>query len=289
MRFIAHILISPKETMTSVAIPLLDLDPTKFKFSSKKTKSWDFVDKAKKKCSGSKQWVELYYENEGQKLCFALDDMKSFSGIQQGKDFKRGFMSLSMKKEISEMVRKQLDVPIFNLAFMHRKDLLKNGAKIKEPAEMRIIFNGVVTDGQEKKDEPGKNWDDNITATIPMKKKGQQVIVDDDICVIEDVQGKPYSWTALDKKPLKEVAVEIDKISFSDKIKVEMTFRLIVPDALAVPKITTKRRLEHRDMPTTADATADPATAAATTSSTAPATQEPDKQAPEEKNKRIKV
>lgn len=230
-------------------IPFDQLEQTKFILGKKETNSWNFMDKAtNKKRSGSQTYCEVFYEKPGQKLLFLIEDCKSFSGIQTGNNMKRGFMSLNLKKELSEKVRKAIDTPLFNLAFANRKELMKNGAKIKEPAEMRIIFDGVVVDGKEK--TPGSNdyWDDCLTANVPLKRKNQQPVVDDNICTIEDLDGAPYAWTALDGKKLKEVAIEIEKMTFDDKkIRVHCLYRLIVPEEKSAPKVLTKRRLAQRD------------------------------------------
>ena len=130
------------------------------------------------------------------------------------------------------------------MAFQNRQALIKNGAKILAPEMMRIIYEGVCVDGKlknEKNPEEGA-WDDTITGNLAMKKKGQQSVLDDNLCQIEDLDGKPYAWTALDGKNLKEVVFEVDKIVFGDQIRVHLNYRLIVPEEKAVPKVTTKRR-----------------------------------------------
>lgn len=233
-----------------ISIPLNELDPSKFMFSEKKSNSWNFKDKKTgKQRTGSKTYVELYYDKPGQKLSFVLNDVKSFNGIQTTDNFKRGFMSVNLKKEKSEQVRAFVDTPVFNLAFQYRNDLIKGGNKINAPAEMRIIYDGVVVEGKDKPDGSGEKWDDQLTCTVPMKKKGQQPIVDDNLCTVEDLEGRPYAWSAIEGKNLKEVAVEVDKVVFADKIRIQGTYRLIVPEDKAAAKVTTKRRLEQKKRP----------------------------------------
>jgi len=232
-------------------IPYQQLDQSKFILGKKELNSWNFVDKkTNKRRTGSQTYCNVYYEKPGQKLLFLLEDCKSFSGIQTGDNMKRGFMSLNLKKEISEAVRKAVDTPLFNLAFVNRKEFMKNGAKIKEPAEMRIIFDGVVVDGKPKSEGSSEYWDDCLTANVPLKRKNQQPVLDDNICTIEDLDGVAYAWTALDGKKLKEVAIEIEKMTFDDKkIRVHCLYRLIVPEEKSAPKVLTKRRLAQRDAP----------------------------------------
>lgn len=248
-------------------IPYQQLDQSKFILGKKELNSWNFVDKkTNKRRTGSQTYCNVYYEKPGQKLLFLLEDCKSFSGIQTGDNMKRGFMSLNLKKEISEAVRKAVDTPLFNLAFVNRKEFMKNGAKIKEPAEMRIIFDGVVVDGKPKSEGSSEYWDDCLTANVPLKRKNQQPVLDDNICTIEDLDGVAYAWTALDGKKLKEVAIEIEKMTFDDKkIRVHCLYRLIVPEEKSAPKVLTKRRLAQRDAP------ADPAPGDAPAQNDAPA------------------
>jgi hypothetical protein len=233
--------------MEVISIPLSELDPMKFMFSEKKTKSWNFKNKKTgKQQSGSKTYVELYYEKPGQKLCFVINDVKSFNGIQSTDNFKRGFMSINLKEDKLKEIEKYFDTPVFNLAFQNRKELLKNARNVTQPAEMRVLYHGIVTPGKEKKDSPGEKWDDQLTCSVNMKKKGQQPVVDENSCVIEDLEGRPYAWSTLDGKPLKEVAIEVDQVVFGDNIKVQGTYRLIVPEGQEAPKVTTKRRMEQQ-------------------------------------------
>jgi len=228
-----------------VSVDLTDLDPSKFMFSEKKTQNWDFPGKNGKQCKGSKNFVEVYYEKPGQKLCFILKDVKSFNGIQVTDNFKKSFMSITMKEDMVKLVEKYLDTPICNLLLEHKDKLLKDSKKIKDLGGLRILYDGIIKQGKDKADNPGQKWDDQMTCTVYMKKKQNQVVVDDGSCVIEDLQMRPYAWTNLDGKLLKEVAVEVEKITFGDKIKIQGVYRLIVPDGEDKPKITSKRRMEQ--------------------------------------------
>jgi len=233
--------------MEVVAVPLDQLDKSKFMFSEKKTKSWNFTDKKTgKQRVGAQTYTEVYYEKPGQKLCFLLEDVRSFNGVQTTDSFKRGFMSVNLKSEKSQLVRQYVDTPIFQLSFQHRASLIKGGTKIQNPSEMRIIYEGIVKTGEEKKDGTGECWDDQLTCNVPMKKKGQQAIVDDNMCTVEDLDGRLYAWSALDGKNLKEVAVEVDKVVFGDKIRINGVYRLIVPEEMARAKVTSRRRMEHK-------------------------------------------
>ena len=233
------------------ALSLSELIPGKFMFSEKKHRTWDFMDKKTgKNRTGGQTYVELYYEKPLQKLCFVIENVKSFSGIQTTDNFKRGFMSVSLTKAQSDAIRAAVDAPIFQLAFQCRGDLVKNGKKMVQSAEMKFMFNGVVQDGKEKKDKSGQplggNWDDSITGNIHMKKKDNQPVVDPNECEIVDLEGRPYAWSALDGKPIKELFCEVEKVTFDDKIRVHCVFRSIVPEAKAGVKYVSRRRLEQK-------------------------------------------
>jgi hypothetical protein len=230
-----------------VAMPIQDLEAEKFMFSEKKIKSWDFKNKKTgKQMKGAQPYVECYYEKPGQKLCFTIENVKSYNGVQTGENLKRGFMSVNLTEDMSKSVKKFVDSVIFQLCFNHRAELVKNGKKITSPAEMRIIYSGCVTEGKDKEDGTGECWQDQLTANVPMKRKGQQSVVDDNLCVIEDLDSKPYAWSALDGVNLREVAVEVEKVTFAEVIRVNMLYRLITPDEKAKPRVTTKRRLEAK-------------------------------------------
>lgn len=240
-----------------VAQSLGDLQPVKFMFSKKETKKWDFFNKkTNKQTVGSNDWVEVYYEQGGQKLAFVLENVKTTTGVQSTDSFKRGFMSVTLTPEQSAQIRKAVDDPILLLAWQHREDLFRPARKMQQLIEMKHFFHGVVQDGKEKKDKDGnvqrgpdgkiQVWNDSVTGDIPMKKKSQQVVVDENLCQIVDLTDRPYAWTSLGGKVLREVVVEVDKVVFSDKIRVHCTFKSIVPNEVGTggAKYTTKRRLE---------------------------------------------
>jgi len=257
--------------MEVVAIPITELEPSKFMFSEKKSRTWSFVDDKGKPRAGSETYVEVYYDQPGQKLCFLMEDLKSFNGVQTGKNAKKGFMSLTLKADKSEQLKKYLETPIFHLSFQNRAALIKDHAKITQPAEMRIIFNGIITPGAEKPDGTGV-WDDQMTCTVPMKKKGQQAVVDENLCTVEDLGGRPYAWSALDGKNLKEVCIEVEKVIYGPKIRIQGVYRLIVPEDMARAKVTTARRgVEQKKRPADHDSSPPVESAAAPVSSTSAA------------------
>jgi hypothetical protein len=234
-----------------VALPLKELEPTKFMFSEKKTKSWDFMDqKTKTKRNGSKTITHLYYGTPGSKLCFVLNNVKSYQGIQTPESFKKGYIQFTLSKEQSQELKTYLENPVFSLCYQHKNTLIKGGNKIQAPAEMRIIYSGIIKDGKEKSEGSGEYWPDQISLDVPMKKKGQQVTVDDNLCTIEDADNTPYSWSALDGKNIAEVVVQVEEVSFGtaagDKIRMKGVVKLISVDDKAAPKITTKRRMEQK-------------------------------------------
>lgn len=249
-----------------VAMSLTDLVPSEFGCSEKKYRSWDFM-KDGKKVVGGEEFVEVYYGNKCQKLAFALEEVKTISGITPSSDgFKTARMSVNLTPEQSAQIRKAVDEPIFQLIFQHREKLLKNGRKVSHPAEIKLLYKGVVRDGEEKtekktdgtkgKGKPIKGpdgnsqyWPDSVSGNVPMKKNGNQHIVDPDQCQIVDLEGRPYAWTCLDRKTLREVVVEIEKVVFKpdNHIVVYCMFKCIVPNEIGAGavKYTTKRRLEQ--------------------------------------------
>lgn len=230
-----------------IAVPINELEPEKFFFSEKKTKTWNFKDQQGKQQSGSQTYVELYYEKPGQKLCFLLENVRTYNGIQTTSNVKRGFMSVNLKDDHVKLLRQYVEQPVFQLSYANREVLLPGGKKIKHPAEMKIIFEGIIKEGKEKKDNPDEKWDDQLTCNVPMRKKGQQPVVDDNLCTVEDLDGRDYAWTAIESKTLKEVAVEVEKVVFKKgAIRIHGTYRMIVPEDQAKPKVTSKRRLQQR-------------------------------------------
>lgn len=240
-----------------VALQLSELEAQHFMFSAKQTKKWDFFNKkTNKQTVGSNDFVFVYYGHEHQKLAFVIEDVKTSTGVQTTDSFKRGFMSVSLTPEQSKQVRDAVDKPLRELVWQHRADLVKNGRKMQQQMEMNFLYHGVVTDGKEKKDKEGnlqrgadgqpQCWNDSITADIPMKKKNQSPVVDENECQIVDPSDRPYAYTSLAGKTMKEVVVQVDKVVFSDKIRVHCSFKLIVPadDSSNCVKYTTKRRLE---------------------------------------------
>jgi len=257
-----------------VAVALNEIDPTQVMFSEKKVNSWDFVDKKTgKKTSGSKNFVEVFYGTPGNKFAFVVENVKSFSGIQTGNNIKKGFMSISLTKEQSAAVRKSVCDVLFQLAFKHREQLYKNHKKVPTPEVLRALYDGVVKDGAEKKDKSG-NYDDTSTGDIGMKVNKGQPMVDLEQCEIVDMDGSPYSWSALDGKKLSEVVFEVQEVSFTDRVKVKLVYRCIVPNEKAAVKYVTKRRLEQKEPATGSSVSS--ASAAATAAATSGNTSKPD-------------
>jgi hypothetical protein len=241
-----------------IALPVGELKPSDFMFSKKETRTWNFPDKNTpgKQLIGSYDYVEVFYGEPGKKLAFVIEHVKCISGIQTTTNTKRGFMSVSLTPEQSAMIRKAVDDPIFLLAFQNRDELFKQGRKIQQPMEMKFLFSGIVKDGKEKKDQSNnlvrgpdgkiQTWSDSITGDIAMTKVKNQVEVDKHQCQIIDLNDSPYSWTSLSSKNIRELIVQVDCVKFTDKIRVQLSFKLIVPDEKGggARQLTTKRRLE---------------------------------------------
>jgi hypothetical protein len=235
-----------KMSITAEVIPSVsEVNKSDMILSDKKVKSWNWTDKEGKTHAGSQDYAELYYKESGKKMAIALTDVRTINGIQTTNDGKRGFMSINLTDEQSSDIQKKVDDSIFNLVFDQRKDLLKQGNKISHPSEIRLMFKGFIKEGDEKKD--GGRWNDQITVSVPMKKKSNQLVVDDNICSVEDLEGNPYNWMGLDRQKLKDVVIEVEKIVLGKDISLRGVLRMVVPDAKARPRVTTKRKLEQSD------------------------------------------
>jgi hypothetical protein len=233
------------DEMECLAVNIDEVQTKKLTMSGVLKKVWNWREDGAVK-SRTQIYAEVYYAKPKNKFTFTLNDVRTINGIQTSQKFKSGFMSLNLSPEQSAHVRKQVDDCIFQLCFDNRVEMMKKGNKITHPSEMRMMFAGIVKDGDEKNDGSGERWQDQITCTVPTKRKGQQVVVDENVCVVEDLDGKPYSWTGLDQKTLKEVAIEIDRVVFGKEITVRGVYRLVVPDCKTVPRVMTKRKLQQR-------------------------------------------
>jgi hypothetical protein len=230
----------------TMAVELADIDRTKLILSDKLTKKWSWMQDGKMN-SGSRDYAEVYYGNTGEKLVIILNDLRTPMGIQTSVKYKTGFMSFKLTTEQSTEIRQKIDEQLFKLVFDKRVSHMKGkGARIQHPSEMRMMFQGLVKDGDPKAEGSAECWPDQITCTVPTKKKGQQVVLDENVCVVEDLDGKPYSWMALDGKLMKEVAIEISEIRIDKEICVKTKIRLLVPDAKTIPRVMTKRKLQQR-------------------------------------------
>lgn len=229
----------------SMGVELCDFDPAKLILSEKKTKSWAWMQDGKMN-KGSREYAEVYYERPGKKLVLILNDLKTPMGIQISTRYGSGFMSCKLTPEQSTEISQKIDDAIFNGVFEKRLEFMKGkGSKIQHPSEMKMMFQGLVKEGDDKPDGSGR-WPDQITCTVPTKKKGQQVIVDENFCAIEDLKSKPYSWMALDGQNIKEWGIEVTEIKLDKEISVKGKVRLIVPNTETVPRVMTKRKLSMR-------------------------------------------
>ena len=230
--------------MTSVtAIHIDDLNGSDIRLSEKKTKTWNWMEEGQPK-KREQVYTEVCYGgvSDPRPLILNLSDVRTINGVKITARYKSGFMSINLTDVLSKKIRDVLDDRLFHLCFERRADLLKQGKKITKPSEMKIMFSGLVKDGDEKPDGTG-SYNDQITCTVPTIKKGQQVVVNTQECVIEDLDGNPYASDGVERKSLKEVAIEIEKIVFDKEISVRGRFRLIVPDTKVVPIVMTKRKL----------------------------------------------
>jgi hypothetical protein len=230
-----------------VALLVKEIDSSKIMLSEKKVKTWNFKDASGKVISGSQTWGDVYYGEPGKQLMFTVENVRTTGGVMpSGNNMKKSFMSVKLSAEQSEEIKEKIDKKLFDLMFAERVIFMKNPSKIKEPANMSGMFQGVVKEGPLKSDGSGECWPDELTADIPMKKVGKQPTVNSDICVIEDLSGSPYAYTALSSCDISEVVVQVDRIVVSDTIKVKCSYRVIVPKGSAPSRVMTKRKLDQR-------------------------------------------
>jgi hypothetical protein len=228
--------------MQCLAIHIDDLQASDFRLSEKKTRTWTWKEDGQPK-KREQVYAEVYQGASGTNpLIVNLSDIRTINGVQITARYNSGFMSVNLTDELSRQVRERLDEQLFLLCFERRGELLKQGKKITKPSEMKIMFSGLVKDGDEKPDGTGC-YNDQITCTVPTQKKGQQVVVDPQQCAVEDLEGAPYPTAGVERKALKEVAIQIEKIVFDKEISVRARYRLIVADTKAVPVVMTKRKL----------------------------------------------
>jgi hypothetical protein len=235
----------PSEENQCTAVHVSDIHPSNILLSKKQTKVWKWMEDGQQK-KREQVFVDVFYGSPGNKLLLNFNDVRTINGVQITSKFNSGFMSVNLKEELSTQIREAVDNEIFRLCFDRRAELLKQGKKISNPSEMKIMFTGLVKDGDERPD--GGAYDDQITCTVPTKKHGQQVVVDAIECPIEDLDGKAFQSVALERKSIKDLVIEIDKVVFGKEITVRGRYRYIVADTKAVPRVMTKRKLAMLEM-----------------------------------------
>jgi hypothetical protein len=231
-----------------MAVELEEIESTKIHLSNKKSKTWQWKEDGVL-TSRSQTFAEVYYGDGTNKFNFTLENLRTINGIQTKEKHKSGWMSVNLKAEQSAEIRTKVDDPMFQAAFNSRKKMMKKGNKITHPSEMRMMFQGIVKDGAEKQDGSGQCWEDQVTCTIPLKRKAKQLVLDENECVVEDLDGRPYPWTGIDGKRIREAVIEIERMVFGAEITVRAVYRLIVVDEKARPRVITKRKREKRVSP----------------------------------------
>jgi hypothetical protein len=238
-------------TTETMALTADEIDPTKIILSERKTKVWNWREGNELK-SRSQHFAEVYYGEPGQKLVLLVKDART-NGIKTSAKFKSAFMSLNLSDEQSNTLKTNVDNVILMKAYNNRHSLMPSKANvINDPAVMKVLYNGIVKAGRPK-DEPGPNgeteyWQDQITASVPTKRRSKEIAVDDSLCLVEDLDGRPFDWNQIERMVLPEVAVEVEQLVFSaDAVKAKCRYRLLVTPEKATASITTRRRLEQKE------------------------------------------
>ncbi len=232
-----------------IATELSEIDPQKIFLSSVMTHKWSYKSKETgEMCNSSYPYVHVFYEKPKQTLCILMNDVRINSGIQTSVKYPNlMLMSASLTDEQSKMLQEKIESRIAELLFEVRHQFLKGYqtiSKLKQPSDLGILMRSLVTEGQLKGDGTDDKYNDQITTTVPSKKQNKQVVVNTDVCTIEDINGKPYAWAGMGATTLKEFAFSIAKISYSEQIKYATEARIIVPSETSREKVTTKRKLE---------------------------------------------
>lgn len=231
-----------------------EIDATKVTCGERQSKPYSFP-KDGKQIDGTKYWIELKYD--GHALSFSLQNMKSSQGLKV-EDNRRGWMSMNLKKETSQDVRENVDDAILRLILKNASSLGANftwGREKNLTIDMlRMLYKPIAKPGNEKKDKPGECWEDQVTGNLDLRKgTGGQVEIDQSQCKVEDSEGMPYLYLALENRPFDEVVLHVPRVILSNNsIKPEVYYRLIVLNSKPPPTFTTKRRLEHKEAPTAA-------------------------------------
>lgn len=234
---------SASELSPIVVEELKDLDPSKILISGKKTRTFNYKDKnTGQTVPGSQSYVEVYYGENGNKLQFQMSDIISYKGIENGSQ-KKAYMRFSLQDEVSNLIKEKIHKPLIEQLFRNRKALIPKD-KYPDQSFLEFNFKGLVSIGDTKDEKTGEKWNDSLTANVMMKKHKGQWTVDDNVCQVEDLDGKTYSWTALGGKKLSEVIVEVDKMRLEKKwcYSCAVIVRGIVPEEKAIPKVISKRR-----------------------------------------------
>ncbi len=228
---------------TQEAVELNEFQQSLCKASPVITNSSTFTDpKTKLRSTKKTRHFEVYYPKQGQKLTFALQNVQTGQGIMTSK-WGKLFMSLKLTDEQAQMLRNTVDAAILELIFQNRAKIFEGGreANVKSALELQLLYTGIVQDGKAKDENPDEKWPDEIIASVPSKKlKGGAL---EPLGVqIQDADGREYDWRMVQgRMKLCEVVVMVDKVAIDDKIKPNLSYRIIAVDDTAMPKIVTKR------------------------------------------------
>jgi hypothetical protein len=232
-----------------IAIDLEDLDSEKIMISPVMTKKWSYKHKETgEMCTGSYPYVLIYYEKQKQGLFVTFNDIRTNNGIQTSAKYSSLFLSCNLTEEQSAMAKKKIDDRVAELLCEVRQQFLKghsNLGKIKQPSDVSFLMRPFVQDGQLKGDGSEDKYNDQITTTVPSKKVNKQVVVNEDVCTIEDTNGKPYAWAAIGGQSLSSLTLGIVSVKMDEVIKYTTEARIIVPTETSRAKVTTKRKLEQ--------------------------------------------
>lgn len=243
----------------SLTMPDLDeFDASLITLGKKEERKWDFTDGDGKATKGSKNVAPL--ESKDPKTGKTIKPMVVLQnvtvlGVRVNKN--KASIGLSISKEMGELIRERVDIPLQKLILEHKATYANKPEKLKSLDVLDALFTGLAKEGGPKKDKPSERWNPTINLELPLTKSQKQFVPASSVKII-DAKATPYSWTNLEGQKLKELGIQLDEIHYStnDKIRLQASPRLIVVDDETAPPVCTKRlRFEQ---PEVADQSSNP-------------------------------
>ncbi len=237
-----------------VAVELNDLKPGgayELLLSDKHIKTWNFKGKDDKQVNGRKEWVEMMVKHlptgSVGPLYLTITGVKTFKGAQVSK-YDTIFICIAAQEDVMAAIRAYVDSAIYRLLYLRRYELLANAERFNSPDQVAFVLPNCVVNRGALKDPNnplGDRYSDSMIFGMPSQKTAGGTVVDKNICVIEDPNGNPFPWDQLVAKELQEITIGVE-IVLGAKLKVSCMVRSVVPNAISVPRVISRRKLDQR-------------------------------------------